>query len=369
MDKRYQVFVSSTYTDLRDARRRVTEILLECDCIPIGMELFPATDENAWTYIESVIRECDYYILVLGGRYGSTDEAGISFTEREYDLAVELNIPVLAFLHGSPGDIAANASELTPAGRAKLNAFRGKVQSKQLVKTWISTEDLAGKVAVSLNQAKKRTPRTGWVRANEVVPTEVYQELERLRLEVAKLKSGTALVPDTAQHLRQDDDEVAFSFAVGINLLRIEHGSPHFQYENSTISVSWNKLFSQIAPKLMVPRSETTAKELICDALRSSLSQDQLARRYQGTRDGRSYIGDIRFTINVLDIMLQFEALALVKRVEPPPIPPEPNLHSSHSPYFKIWWTLTPLGERKLIELRVAYRSNKKELQIGHEAQ
>ncbi len=45
MDKRYQVFVSSTFTDLKDERSSVIQTLMEMDCIPAGMELFPAIDE------------------------------------------------------------------------------------------------------------------------------------------------------------------------------------------------------------------------------------------------------------------------------------------------------------------------------------
>ena len=46
MDKRYQVFVSSTYADLEAERRSVIQTLIEMDCIPAGMELFPAADEE-----------------------------------------------------------------------------------------------------------------------------------------------------------------------------------------------------------------------------------------------------------------------------------------------------------------------------------
>lgn len=45
MDKRYQVFVSSTFTDLKEERKHVIQTLMEMDCIPAGMELFPAIDE------------------------------------------------------------------------------------------------------------------------------------------------------------------------------------------------------------------------------------------------------------------------------------------------------------------------------------
>jgi hypothetical protein len=87
VEKRYQVFVSSTYADLKEERQHVTQALMEMDCIPAGMELFPATDEEQWEFIKRIIDDCD--LLIIGGRYGSTTDEGISYTEKEYDYAVE----------------------------------------------------------------------------------------------------------------------------------------------------------------------------------------------------------------------------------------------------------------------------------------
>src|ERR1035437_5854351 len=103
MDKRYQVFVSSTYEDLQEERREVMQALLALDCIPTGMELFSAADEDSWSLIERFISECDYYVVIVGGRYGSVAPDGKSYTEMEYDYAVKAGIPVLAFLHKDPG--------------------------------------------------------------------------------------------------------------------------------------------------------------------------------------------------------------------------------------------------------------------------
>ena len=86
MQKRYQVFVSSTFEDLHDERREVMQALLTLDCIPTGMELFPAADDDSWTHIKRFIAECDYYIVIVGGRYGSIGPTGKSYTEMEYEL-------------------------------------------------------------------------------------------------------------------------------------------------------------------------------------------------------------------------------------------------------------------------------------------
>ena len=52
--------------------------------------------------IKQVIDLCDYYVLIIGARYGSLNETtGLSYTEMEYDYAVSKNIPVLVFLDDS----------------------------------------------------------------------------------------------------------------------------------------------------------------------------------------------------------------------------------------------------------------------------
>lgn len=98
-DKRYQVFVSSTYDDLQDERKEVMQALLELDCIPAGMELFPASSEDQWSLIKRVIDDCDYYILIIGGRYGSVGPDGISYTQMEFEYALKTGKPIISFVH------------------------------------------------------------------------------------------------------------------------------------------------------------------------------------------------------------------------------------------------------------------------------
>ena len=75
------------------------------------MQMFPASNDDQWTLIRQVIDDCDYYIVIIGGRYGSTDADGLSFTEKEYDYAVSKGIPVLGFVHGAPDEIPAGKTE------------------------------------------------------------------------------------------------------------------------------------------------------------------------------------------------------------------------------------------------------------------
>ena len=102
MEKKYQVFISSTYKDLIEARSKVRDAILSMMHFPVGMEMFNAADEEQWEIIQETIDSSDYYVLILGQRYGSVIEsgsdAGISYTEKEFRYAREKKIPVLVFI-------------------------------------------------------------------------------------------------------------------------------------------------------------------------------------------------------------------------------------------------------------------------------
>ncbi len=100
--------------------------------------------------------------------YGSTDSSGISYTEREHDYAAAKGIPILSFLHGNQDAIPAGKVELKEDAQIKLAAFRKKIGIRHC-KFWLSAEDLQYKVAVGLVEEINLNPRTGWVRANEVL--------------------------------------------------------------------------------------------------------------------------------------------------------------------------------------------------------
>ena len=189
MDKRYQVFISSTYSDLKDERNKVMKSIMDLDCIPAGMELFPAIDEEQFEFIKKIIDDCDYYLLIIGGRYGTMTESGISYTEMEFDYAMSKGIPVIAFLHGNINDIPMGKADIDPVAREKLEQFREKVKKGRLVKFWNTTENLTSQVIISLAQTIKSRPGIGWVRANVQTSTESLHELNDLRKEVEQLRA------------------------------------------------------------------------------------------------------------------------------------------------------------------------------------
>lgn len=166
MEKRYQIFISSTFSDLEDERKKIMEAILALNCFPAGMEMFPATDMEQFEYIKSVIDQSDYYVVVIAGRYGSLAEDGISYTEKEFDYALEKGIPVLAFLKQNLEDIPAKNLDNNKFQRKKLMRFREKVKQGRMVRFWDNKDELKANIYISLKQAFQITPRTGWIKAD-----------------------------------------------------------------------------------------------------------------------------------------------------------------------------------------------------------
>lgn len=164
-DKKYQVFVSSTYEDLQAERSEVIKGLLDVDCIPCGMEYFPAANTDSWSYIERLIKQCDYYVVIVAGKYGSVDDNGISYTQKEYQCAMANGIPVLAFVHSDSGNLPEAKREEDGQRREKLKSFVALVK-KKMCKFWSTKEELRAEVIESLHKLMRSTPRPGWVRAD-----------------------------------------------------------------------------------------------------------------------------------------------------------------------------------------------------------
>ncbi len=165
-DRRYQVFLSSTFLDLQQERIAVTQELLRMGrCIPAGMELFGASSLPPWDVITRVLDVTDYLVLVLGHRYGSASPGqGVSYTEREYDYALERDIPVLPFVTDPARPVPPQHVEQDPVAQKALARFRQKLESAHTVTTWSSAEDLKTAAVNALYKAMTDTPRPGWVR-------------------------------------------------------------------------------------------------------------------------------------------------------------------------------------------------------------
>lgn len=171
--RKYQIFVSSTHDDLIDERKEVTEAILRCDCIPAGMELWPASSLAQWEIIKSVIDDSDYYLLIIAGKYGSegTDEKGnaVSYTEMEFNYAVNTGKPIIALVHKNPAQLPGAKIEMDARKRKKLDRFKKKVMKDRLVSFWTSIEDVKSETILAIQNAIKKYPTEGWAKNSGIL--------------------------------------------------------------------------------------------------------------------------------------------------------------------------------------------------------
>lgn len=189
-DKRYSIFISSTFEDLKAERQAVQDVVISAGDFPVQMESFPAADEDQFEFIKALIDKCDYYVLIVAGRYGALAEDGMSYTEKEYRYAVSKGIPVLVMLHGDRGSIPANKSEDSAEGKKRLNAFVALVETNRVRKTWITPDGLKLAVREALEHAKATKPAVGWVRGDAIASMEALEELNEVRKENAKFREA-----------------------------------------------------------------------------------------------------------------------------------------------------------------------------------
>jgi len=328
MDKRYQVFVSSTYTDLIEERHSIMRTLMKMDCIPAGMEHFPAADEEQWNFIKRIIDYSDYYLLIIGGRYGSLDDDGISFTEKEYDYAVSKNIKVVALIHGSPDMLSYQNSEQEPELRKKLESFRDKVKNKRLVDFWKDPVELVGKVALGIMNARTMYPAIGWVRANRIVNEENLIEMNELR------KENNKLLIKTNNLEKEASQNNPISLAGMETNFKIHYKGYIDSYNRQRVQkqweadLTWNEIFHHISP-------------LITSFKTPSLVGKEIAK----LAEAKTSYGGSNMSVEQQDLFtigIQFQAYGLIK-IE--------NLKVVNGGRAD-FWILTPKGNNLMIELR-----------------
>ena len=325
MDKKYQVFVSSTYEDLQEERKAVMEALLQMNCFPVGMEYFNAADDSQWDVITSLSDECDYYVLIVAGRYGSIDEAsGISYTQKEYEYAVKKNVPVISFVYKDINQLPSGKVEHNPDVLKKLEEFKNEI-GKKLWQTWDNKDSLASAVVLSLNKLIKSKPRTGWVRyvsltaeANKQI-LELKEENEALK---AKLKQVEDEDPKGIEEFQQGDDVVSISVSYYF-------GGRHYL----KVGLSWNRIVSILAPILVDESSEERMKSVFIDSIREDILKNNKNYEPNYHRIEEESFQQIKVQLIALRIIELSDRKRTVKDTE-------------------TYWHLTPYGFRVMMNLK-----------------
>lgn len=170
-NKKYQVFISSTYTDLRDERQAAVEAILKSGHIPAGMELFSAGDESQLETIKRWIDASDIYLLILGTRYGSLEpKSGLAYIECEYDYAISNQKPFFSIVASKKlieKKTQQFGAQIIETHLKAYKDFRDKVLSKTS-SFFEDCKDIKLGIHESISDIENRYDLTCWVSASEI---------------------------------------------------------------------------------------------------------------------------------------------------------------------------------------------------------
>lgn len=334
-DKRYQVFVSSTYSDLQSERRLLTQTLPIMGCLPCGLDLNPA-GVSAWAAIKKLIDESDYYILLVGSRYGSLSPSGVSYTHMEYVYAATKQKPILVLMHEAPETRPAEFQESTPEGRLKLRDFRQLLQ-RGLTAGWTDERSLEMALRQHIPQLIQTRPMPGWIRANQVSNPQLERENQALKQRLAELEQERDL------WLGKGDDG---SLAQGQDLFEVTYRCKAYAAGNCEevavrSQLPWNALFLSFAPYLSQPQHEDFIAAKIAERV-----QEVALKDVQASRPKTHAVTDITLAPLCFNtIKVQFRTLGLIRRV------PRPE-------DARVWWQLTATGEKHMTTLMAVRKTS-----------
>jgi hypothetical protein len=329
---RYQVFLSSTYKDLRREREKITAALLRMNCFVAGMEVFPASSESAWDSVKKIIEQCDYYLVVTAGKYGSVDPASKrSFTEREYDHAIANGIPTLACVYDDLKTLTGEELEDDDEAKASLDRFREKLKKNHYVRRWSKGDDLAAYVTADMYNLFMSHPRPGWVRADPD-RGRTGEEISSLRGQVIELQSQleATKAAGAGGNLARGEDP----YEVVCQYTELDPATGRMTRLSGLAVMTWNDIFTSIGPLMYSEESE--------GKLQARLAAH--ARGFLGLGGGLRPVSIDRASWNAIKVQLR--ALGYIE--------PSPRRHSVADP--EKYWTLTKAGEGALQEIAAIRR-------------
>jgi hypothetical protein len=300
---KYQVFVSSTFIDLEEERMGVFQTLLDANCIPSGMESFAASSDDQFSYIKKVMDQCDYYVLIVGGRYGSCKD-GKSYTEKEYEYALEKKIPVLVFIPENIEDISSEKKEETEEGKIKYLQFIKRLTDNHHLRHWKNKYHLCLEVIKAINETKDEKPAVGWVRGDTIPPeiSKKYIELIDENKELKrKLLNINTVAPEGTEDFAKGEEKYEITYYVNY----FNENNDCIETKKYEISPSWNELIKLFGLDLINGMYDNDVDQRIKEYLYSYVGEPE----YPDTRSDEIY--DLKEIVTTIKI--QFQALGIIE--------------------------------------------------------
>lgn len=184
LDKRYQVFISTSGAEMQPERIILSQTLVGMGFFSWGLE--QRTPLNT-AFARRQIDDCDYVVILLGSQYGEQSVSGVGYMHLEYIYAVTKQKPIIVFMHEDPASRDPSLHDAKPELQEKFKEFRQLLQQEaDQVFCYRTLRDLEMAVRLNMPQMLERYPVSGWVRPQNTQA--LHDEIDQLKAKVAQLE-------------------------------------------------------------------------------------------------------------------------------------------------------------------------------------
>ncbi|WPC35135.1 DUF4062 domain-containing protein [Acinetobacter sp. YWS30-1] len=184
LDKRYQVFISTSGVEMQPERIILSQTLVGMGFFSWGLE--QRTPLNT-AFARRQIDDCDYVVILLGSQYGEQSVSGVGYMHLEYIYAVTKQKPIIVFMHEDPASRDPSLHDAKPELQEKFKEFRQLLQQEaDQVFCYRTLRDLEMAVRLNMPQMLERYPVSGWVRPQNTQA--LHDEIDQLKAKVAQLE-------------------------------------------------------------------------------------------------------------------------------------------------------------------------------------
>lgn len=187
LDKRYQVFISTSGAEMQPERIMMSQTLVVMGFFSWGLE---QRTPLSTSFARRQIDDCDYVVMLLGSQYGELSVSGVGYMHLEYLYAKQQEKPIIVIMHEDPASRDESLHDVKPEIRQKFWDFRELLSKEDQVFTYRSLRDLELAVRFNMPQMLERYPVVGWVRPQNT--QQLLDEIEQLKAKLLRLESSVS---------------------------------------------------------------------------------------------------------------------------------------------------------------------------------
>lgn len=276
LDRRYQVFLTTSGKDMQPEREIVIQTLMGMGFFTWGLE---SRSVLGRVYSRRQIEDCDYVLLLLGGQYGELSASGIGYMHLEYIYAVTKQKPMIVFMHDAPQQRAAELQEQTAELKQKFENFRQQLlrEANQVV-LYHDLKDLEVLVRSNIPKLIEHYPAIGWVRPQRL--QSLQDEIDALKVKLAQarfqLEQGSSPVTSCLSLPPVSIDEL-FRFEYQMHAYQACYVKELF----ASKQLSWRTLLQMLCLLFRQAQPEAAFSQVINEYLKKQALQDAQAKMPQ----------------------------------------------------------------------------------------